>query len=31
MQVCRDKGSWSFEEIKDHQARMVSVLMSDVE
>jgi hypothetical protein len=27
MQVCKDRQTWEFEEIKEHQERMLSLMM----
>ncbi len=27
MQACKDKLTWEFEEIKDHQKKMLSILI----
>ena len=29
MQVCRNKGKWELEEIKDHQDKMVALLLGE--
>lgn len=31
MQVCKDKDLWEFEEIKEHQEKMILVLMNNME